>query len=62
KESFTKSGIKKQLSELGITLLGGGTDEAPMAYKNIEDVIGSQTNLINIEGSFRPLIVKMDKN
>ena len=62
KESFTKSGIKKQLSELGITLLGGGTDEAPMAYKNIEDVIGSQTNLINIEGSFKPLIVKMDKN
>jgi len=31
------------------------------AYKNIEEVIKAQNDLINIEGTFTPRIVKMDK-
>jgi len=32
-----------------------------MAYKDIEEVIANQTNLINIEGKFMPTIVRMNK-
>lgn len=62
RESFTKSEIKKHLSGLGITLLGGGVDEAPNAYKDIEAVMKNQTELINVEGKFSPLMVRMDKS
>lgn len=62
KESFTQSAIKKHLKHKGITLIGGGTDEAPMAYKKIEDVMKSQEENVRIEGTFQPLIVRMNKD
>ncbi|MCH2230350.1 MAG: RtcB family protein [Crocinitomicaceae bacterium] len=62
KNSFTKSFIKKQLKEHGVTLIGGGTDEAPNAYKNIDDVMGAQESLVKVEGMFHPKIVRMDKD
>lgn len=61
KESFTKSEITKQLKAAGITLIGGGVDEAPMAYKNLEEVMFSQKDLVKVEGKFHPKIVRMDK-
>jgi tRNA-splicing ligase RtcB len=39
KESFTGSDMKKMLKHSGITLIGGGIDEAPLAYKSIDDVM-----------------------
>ena len=42
-----------------MTLLGGGMDEAPQAYKRIEDVIAAQDDLVEILGAFRPRIVRM---
>jgi tRNA-splicing ligase RtcB len=62
RESFTKSEIKSQLKQHGVTLMGGGTDEAPLAYKNIENVMASQTELVNVEGVFYPKMVRMDKD
>jgi tRNA-splicing ligase RtcB len=62
RESFTKSEIKSQLKHHGVTLMGGGTDEAPLAYKNIENVMASQTDLVNVEGVFYPKMVRMDKD
>ena len=62
KSSITGSEVKKMLKNTGITLIGGGVDEAPMAYKNLEDVMGSQTDLVNVEGKFYPKIVRMDKH
>ncbi|MEM6529002.1 MAG: RtcB family protein, partial [Chloroflexota bacterium] len=41
-------------------LIGGGLDEAPQAYKNIEDVIAAQRDLVDIVGKFSPRIVCMD--
>ncbi len=61
KDSFTGSELKKLLKQNKITLIGGGTEEAPMAYKNLEEVMASQNELINIEGKFYPQIVRMDK-
>ncbi|MBL4662900.1 MAG: RtcB family protein, partial [Flavobacteriaceae bacterium] len=61
KEKFTRSAIQKQLTSHGVTLIGGGVDEAPMAYKNIEIVMKNQQELIEIVGMFTPKIVRMDK-
>jgi len=61
KETLTRSEMNKQLKAAGITLIGGGVDESPWAYKNIEDVMKSQKDLVKIEGKFYPKIVKMNK-
>jgi tRNA-splicing ligase RtcB len=62
RESITKSALDKLLQKEKVTLVGGGLDEAPMAYKNIDEVMKSQRHLVNIEGKFYPKIVRMDRN
>ncbi len=52
--------LKKTLLQHGVKLLGGGLDEAPQAYKDIETVMHSQRQLIDVLGRFTPRIVKMD--
>jgi len=47
------------LRERDITLLGGGLDESPQAYKAIEQIIAAQTDLVDILGQFKPKIVRM---
>ena len=42
-----------------ITLLGGGMDEAPQAYKNIVKVMAAQVDLVTVLGQFTPRIVRM---
>ncbi|QKX03884.1 RtcB family protein [Aquimarina sp. TRL1] len=61
KEKFTKSAINKVLKEHGVTVLGGGVDEAPMAYKNIHNVMANQKELVEVVGTFTPKIVRMDR-
>ncbi|CAM1367926.1 RtcB family protein [Tenacibaculum xiamenense] len=61
KEKFTKSDIKHQLKMNGVTLIGGGVDEAPMAYKNIKKVMANQQELVEVLGTFTPKIVRMDR-
>lgn len=60
-ETFTKSEMKKILKENKVTLVDGGLDEAPMAYKNIDKVMGNQSELVEVVGKFIPRIVRMDK-
>ena len=59
KQSITKTMRDAYLREKGVTLLGGGLDESPQAYKPINDVIAAQTDLVDIVGRFRPRIVLM---
>ncbi len=47
------------LRERGVTLLGGGIDESPQAYKDIESVIAAQHDLVEVLGKFTPRIVRM---
>jgi len=61
KNSITQSALKKILKSEGIELIGGSLDEAPIAYKDIHEVMKSQKQLVNIEGKFFPKIVRMDK-
>lgn len=58
--SVTDKQFKDELKKFGVKLLGGGLDESPFAYKNIEVVMQSQKALIDIVGKFTPKIVKMD--
>jgi tRNA-splicing ligase RtcB len=59
-KSITKSERDRYLKARGVTLLGGGLDESPQAYKNIENVIAAQADLVEIVGRFSPMIVQMD--
>ena len=58
-ESITKSERDRYLMERGVTLLGGGIDEAPQAYKDIVAVMAAQTDLVQTVGRFTPRIVRM---
>jgi tRNA-splicing ligase RtcB len=58
-KSIAKTDRDRYLAERGVTLLGGGIDEAPQAYKRIEEVIAAQRDLIDILGRFTPRIVRM---
>ena len=59
-KSITHHLLRETLEKHGVKLIGGGLDEAPQAYKNIEEVMRSQQSLIEIVGKFIPKIVKMD--
>ncbi|WP_294821520.1 RtcB family protein [uncultured Flavobacterium sp.] len=61
KRSITQSELKKVLKDHGVTLLGAGLDEAPMAYKDIKKVMAHQTELVDVVGTFLPKIVRMDR-
>jgi len=59
-QSVTENALKAELKKHGVKLLGGGLDEAPFAYKDIEMVMQSQKALVDVVGKFTPKIVKMD--
>jgi tRNA-splicing ligase RtcB len=52
--------MKKYLHEQGVELIGGGTDESPMAYKDIREVMKYQKDLVEVLGVFHPRIVRME--
>ncbi|MDG1332881.1 MAG: RtcB family protein [Crocinitomicaceae bacterium] len=60
KQQFTQSAIKSELKKAEVELIGGGVDEAPMAYKDIEQVMDHQRELVEVVGTFLPKIVRMD--
>src|SRR5690606_2851316 len=59
-KSITQKSLQDELKKYGVKLIGGGLDEAPFAYKNIEEVMKSQRSLVDVIGRFTPKIVKMD--
>ncbi|MBN8857177.1 MAG: RtcB family protein [Sphingobacteriales bacterium] len=59
-ESVTDKQFRDELKKFGIMLLGGGLDESPFAYKDINMVMQSQKALVDVVGKFTPRIVKMD--
>ena len=60
KAEIGEADLRRTLAEHGVELLGGGLDEAPMAYKDIAAVMASQTELVDVLGTFTPKIVRMD--
>jgi len=65
RNTFTESGVNNLLENHRVSLIGGGTDEAPFAYKDISKVMAAQGDLIDVLGTFTPQVVRMaddDKN
>ena len=61
KNSISHYALKKYLAEKNVTLIGGTTEEAPQAYKDINSVMEYQKELVNIEGAIIPRIVRMSE-
>lgn len=59
KKSLTDKQLKAHLRQHGVSLIGGGLDEAPMAYKDIHAVMAAQSDLVDIIGTFQPVVVRM---
>lgn len=58
-KTISKQEMVKVLKDHGVSLIGAGLDEAPMAYKNIEQVMAAQQNLVDIVARFEPKMVRM---
>lgn len=58
-KSLNQSAINSYLNDFGITLIGAGKDEAPMAYKDIYEVMNAQHDLVDVIATFTPKMVKM---
>ncbi len=59
KEKCSWKEAERFLKERGVTLISGGLDEVPMAYKDIESVMEAQKDLVQILARFMPRLVKM---
>jgi tRNA-splicing ligase RtcB len=52
--------IQRKLREKGIEVLSAGLDEVPNCYKDIDEVMAAQADLVETLASFQPKLVKMD--
>jgi tRNA-splicing ligase RtcB (3'-phosphate/5'-hydroxy nucleic acid ligase) len=59
KQTILQGHVNKFLKEAGVELIGSGLDEAPMAYKDIHQVMNYQKDLVEVLGSFMPKVVRM---
>jgi len=58
-KNISKNEMKQILKDHGVTLIGAGLDEAPMAYKDINKVMAEQTELVDVLAKFIPKMVRM---
>ncbi len=59
KRRFRQQDLDGYLAERGVKLLSAGIDEAPMAYKKIEEVMAAQADLVEPLAKFEPKLVRM---
>jgi len=58
-QQLTKADLQAVLKANNVTLIGAGLDEAPMAYKDINMVMGAQQELVDVVAKFQPVMVRM---
>lgn len=59
RDKFRWSHVKDLLEQRGVRLLSAGLDEVPGVYKDIDEVMAAQTDLVDTIARFEPRIVKM---
>lgn len=59
KDKYNWNAVRKDLAKKGVRVLSAGADEVPGVYKNIEDVMREQSDLVESVARFDPKIVKM---
>ncbi len=58
-KTFRWSDVRGLLRRRRVTLMSAGLDEVPMVYKDIDEVMRAQEDLVEILGCFHPRLVKM---
>lgn len=58
-KTITTNQMQTILKDQGVTLIGAGLDEAPMAYKDIHQVMAAQQELVEVVAKFTPKMVRM---
>lgn len=58
-KTVTQKEMSAILKDHGVTLIGAGKDEAPMAYKDIHQVMAAQQELVDVVAKFTPKMVRM---
>lgn len=61
-ETLTNKVLQAELNQKGVELIGGGVDEAPFVYKDINAVMQAQSDLVDILAKFHPKLVRMAKD
>jgi tRNA-splicing ligase RtcB (3'-phosphate/5'-hydroxy nucleic acid ligase) len=59
KDTLTQQAVVEHLQRAGVEVIGSDLDEAPMAYKDIHQVMAHQQELVEVLGRFSPKIVRM---
>ena len=59
KDKYNFRSVQKTLEKRGVRVLSAGADEVPGVYKNIEQVMAEQSDLVAMVARFDPKIVKM---
>ncbi|UII21276.1 RtcB family protein [Fulvivirga ligni] len=59
KAMLTRDEVRSYLKHAGVHVIGSGLDEAPMAYKDIHQVMAAQVDLVDVVGTFQPKVVRM---
>jgi len=59
KKRFHWKDVKPQLEAKGVELMSAGLDEVPGVYKNINEVMAAQDDLVENLARFQPKLVKM---
>jgi tRNA-splicing ligase RtcB len=59
KKKFNWHDTKQLLADRGVELISAGIDEVPGVYKDINEVMAAQSDLVETLGRFQPKIVKM---
>lgn len=57
--TFRFNAVRGDLKKKGVTVLSAGSDEVPGVYKNINQIMAAQTDLVDIVARFDPRVVKM---
>ncbi|MFT2009804.1 RtcB family protein [Pontibacter sp. 13R65] len=61
-KTLSQPQMQKFLHKAGVDVIGSGLDEAPMAYKDIHQVMAYQQELVEVIGTFYPKIVRMNQD
>ncbi len=59
RQTYTWHEAKKYLRDRDVKLISAGLDEIPMAYKDINEVMAAQSDLVEVLARFEPKLVKM---
>ncbi len=59
RQKYRWNAVRSQLAQQGVHVVSAGADEVPGAYKDIEQVMQAQRDLVEVVARFDPKVVKM---